>query len=607
MESPKTFAVQFKGLEPSEASRRLKTFGPNRLTPPSLSRGFLGVLRTLADPMSLMLLLASAVYFFMGDSRNGLILAVAVAPVLLVDVLLEARSKNALKKLAQAVAPNSRVIRGGQEIEIPTEELVPGDLLLLREGDSAHSDGIILQAAHLGMDESSLTGESDLKLKEPLTVVPGVKGDESNQFYAGSIARSGHGLGQVTVTGSRTRFGQIAILASEEKPHQTPLQKKIGRLVKLLVVGSIFAVAGIFGLVFWRTGDLERSFLSGVSLAISAIPEEFPLVFTLFLSLGAWRLSLKGVLIRRLSSVETLGSTTVLCVDKTGTLTEGEFHLESHQSLDGTLSELEILEASVLACELSPADPMEKAVWRHAVEHGLDVSTLEKKWQLVFDYDFDPAGKHMSHVWKKEKEGKTEWRIVAKGALEGVLEHCAVTLEERKTIEEANRLLAAQGMRILVLAGRWATSFIGDRLQDERDLKIYGLLGFKDPLRSDVPEAVAQCQKAGIKIKLLTGDHLLTAHAVADTAGVAHESDGILNGPELFQLPKASFEEKVRKGSIFGRVQPEQKYAIVEALQKAGEIVAMTGDGVNDAPALRKADIGISMGKKATEVARASA
>jgi Ca2+-transporting ATPase len=502
------------------------------------------------------------------------------------------------------MAPKARVIRDSVEREVESETLVPGDLLVLQEGDRILADGILRQCANFSADESALTGESVPVSKK--TATAGFPATDESQFFAGSTVLTGQAYGEVSETGFKTRYGRIAKLVSGSEAEPTPLQKKTSYLVRQLVRVAVVVALGVMGLELFRGLSFYQAFLSAVSLTIAAMPEEFPLVFTLFLSLGAFRLSRHGVLIKRMASVETLGSTTVICVDKTGTLTAGHFELDSHLPLTPWATEEAVLEASVLACEISPADPMEKAILDHTRQHGVQVREVQDRWRLVYDYDFDPLGKHMSHVWQK-KENPKAWRIVAKGALEGILEHCAISPEEREAAERENERLASHGARVLAVAGRDGGVFTGKRTEDERDLKFLGLLAFRDPLRPEVPQAVALCQQAGIRIKIVTGDHLLTAHAVADAAGIDHEPESLLNAPGLSHLPPERLLEKAARGVVFARVQPEQKYAIVEALKQSGEVVAMTGDGINDAPALKKADIGIAMGLKGTEVARASA
>lgn len=595
--------IQNKGLESTEAKRRLEVYGPNRLNGGKRAARLREILRTLADPMAVMLFLASGLYFVMGDRQNGFVLLAAVLPVLLVDVVLEFRSHQALKNISQAFAPKARVLRDGAEVDIPTEELVPGDLLVLQEGDKTHADGVLRQSSNFSVDESALTGESEPVAKQHCSI--STKPSEESLFFAGSTVLSGQAYGEILATGPKTRFGQIAELVREEGGESTPLQKKTGLIVKRMALIAIVVILLVFLFTLLRGSSIPSSFLSSISLGISIVPEEFPLVLTIFLSLGAWRLSRRGVLIKHLVSVETLGSTTVICVDKTGTLTQGKFVLDSHHPLFSNSTEEEVLEASVLACELSPADPMEKSILSHALEHGVSITAVQDSWELVCDFDFDPLGKHMSHVWMKRDD--STFRIVAKGALEGILEHCDISSDERKRAEIENARLALKGFRVLAVAGRFSQFCSGKREEDETGLKLYGLVAFNDPLRPEVPGAVALCQQAGIRIKIITGDHLLTAQAVADAAGITHRPEDLVNGPDLKKLDPEHFEKRIREGVVFARIDPLQKFTIVEVLKRSGEVVAMTGDGINDAPALKKADIGIAMGVKGTEVARATA
>ena len=559
--------------------------------------------------MALMLGAAGAVYLLMGETKDGVILFAAIAPVLAVDVLLAARSRSALRKLAAAVSPRVRVLRDGTEQEIPSEAIVPGDLIVVNEGDILHADGVVRRAANLVMDESQLTGESEPVAKHAHTLPDEERAPPEVRFWAGSLVLTGQGVGEVTETGPRTRFGKIAHLVAGSAPAPTPLQRKTGRMVKRLGLVAGLVACAVFGLALVRGEEPYHALLTALSVAIAAVPEEFPLVFTIFLSMGAFRLSRRGVLVRRLAAVETLGSTTVICTDKTGTLTAGVFALDAHVALNEALTEDALFEAAVLACEAQPRDTMERALVRHAREHGVEAEQLHAVWDLVYDYDFDPAGKHMSHVWAlRDSAARPEWRICAKGALEGVLEHCDLAPGERQRAEQLQVELAAKGMRVLAVAARPAVAASGVRAEDERGLRLLGLLGFRDPLRPEVPTAVAECRGAGIRVKIVTGDHALTAHAIAEAAGVPHEDDtGVLTGDELDALPPEALSERLRSTAIFARVRPEQKHGIVDALAKSGEVVAMTGDGINDAPALRRADIGISFGLRGTEVARAAA
>ncbi len=560
----------------------------------------------LADPMAIMLAAAGAAYLAMGERLEGAVLLGALIPVLGIDVLLEARSRSALRTLAASVGAKARVIRDGHEQEIPAEDLVPEDLLVISEGDFVHADATVISVSNLATDESQLTGESEPQNKHASDEVS--PGAEESRVYAGSRVLAGHGSARVTATGASSQHGKIAALVAVAQSDRTPLQRRVAVIVRWTATAGIALSVAVFGLELLRGASLSRAFLYAITLAMASVGEEFLLVLTLFLSVGAFRLTRRGVLARRISAVETLGSTTVICLDKTGTLTAGSYELAEHLPLAGDISENDLLVAAVLACEPEARDSMEAVIVRHCADHQVDVAKIHRDWNLVFDYDFDPRGKHMSHVWRATHGGDAT--IVAKGALEGVLEHCAIDAAARARAIAANADFAARGMRVLGVAGRASSNlsdFIGTRSHDERGLKLYGLLSFNDPVRPGVPAAVAECQRAGITLKLVTGDHALTAHAIADATGLAHQNDGIVTGAELESADAERLNELARTKSIFARTAPAQKYAIVDTLIKSGEIVAMTGDGINDAPALRRANIGVSMGHRATEVARAAA
>jgi len=625
-------AASLTGLGSKEARARLAEFGPNTMVERACGARLLRWLAMLADPMALMLAGAALLYLLLGKLHEAAVLSAVVVPVLSVDVLMEARSQSALKQLASAVAPRARVLRDGHPEEVPTAELVPGDLLLFREGDILHADGIVRNAANLALDESQLTGESEPREKTAHPGASPVEAGDSCLFFAGSMVLAGQGVGEITATGRRTRFGNLARLVGESELEATPMQIKTARAARWLVGIALTLSVAIFA-VRWLGGVPPReALLYSVSLAMSAVCEEIVVVMTLFLTLAALRLSRQGVLVKRLASVETLGSTTVICMDKTGTLTAGKFALEVVRALEGgRLGEPALLEAAALACEPGAMDSLEREILAYCRRHGVDVETLHRQWRLAYDYPFDIAGKHMSHVWTRVSGGDGAAGsacIVAKGSLEGILEHCRVDLADRERALAMNSEMARQGMRVIAVAGRLAAAgasagsvaagaegssaqapagFSGLREQDERDLALYGLLGFRDPLRAEVPAAVGECQSAGVELKLITGDHALTAHAVAEAAGIIHDDSLIVNGSDLARLGADAAGDLARRASIFARVQPEQKYQIIDALVRAGEIVAMIGDGINDAPALRRAHIGVSMGRRGTEVARAAA
>jgi Ca2+-transporting ATPase len=592
------------GLSEREAARLLTEVGPNRWVERDRLEWLREALRLLLDPMAVMLVIAAVIYVVLGDTQDAVVLALALIPVLGVDVLLEARSRTALAKLAQAAAPLAEVVRDGVVHAVALEALVPGDLLVLREGHTVAADGLTLWSANLSIDESSLTGESEPQSKCVASEAPDASPDA--RFFAGSMVVSGHGFGRVTATGQGTKYGGIAALVAHTAPSASPLQRYAGQLARRLGGVAILVAVGLVPLSLARGDSWTESLLGAVSLAMAAIPEEFPIVLTLFLSVGAWRLARHGILVRRLASVETLGSTTVICTDKTGTLTRGEFRMTEHLVLDSALSDGEFLEAAVLACERHPVDAMERAIGAYAEQHKVSLATVGARWTLVRDYDFDPIGKHMSHVWRALAADDL-FLIAAKGAVEGVLAHGRMDPAMRSRVLEANDRLASRGLRVLAVAGRRTDRLGLTRDEDERDLAVYGLLGFQDPLRPEVPAAIRECQEAGIRVTMITGDHALTAHAVAHAAGLVHDDGLIVTGDELTALSEAEREQRIRRAAIFARISPEQKFLIVDGLKRTGAIVAMTGDGVNDAAALRRADIGIAMGQRGTDVARAIA
>ncbi len=582
--------AQMTGLTSADAALRLARFGPNRLVAAPAWQRARRALALLADPMALMLVVAGAVDWVLGQRVDAIILFVALAPVLGVDVVLEARSQRALARLREAVAPTAHVIRDGREQEVATEAVVPGDVLVLREGDLIFADACVLDEG-VTVDESHLTGESEPQPRKPGAFV-----------HAGSRVLAGRARAVVTTTGRATSFGKVATLVAEATAGETPLQQRIGRMVRrLYAVALVVAVVELVANLVLGVAP-STAVIAAVTLAMAAVPEEFPLVFTLFLSLGAARLAGRGLLVRRLVSVEALGSTTVICADKTGTLTHGRFELDEHLALAG--GDADLLEAAALACEPSPDDAMELAIARHCAEHRLSIDELHRGARLVGDHPFEAAGRHMTHVWQR---GET-WSTTIKGALEGVLEHCAIDDGERARALAAMNDLAARGMRVLAVARRDGRGVAPrDRAEAEHDATLVGLLGFRDPVRGEARAAVAACRGAGIAIKVVTGDHALTARSVAEAVGLDVSDAHVVTGAELDALAPDARTARIRAATVLARIRPEQKYEIVDRLVGAGEIVAMAGDGINDAPALRRASIGVSMGARATEVAREAA
>lgn len=581
--------ISTTGLSSEEARKRLQEFGPNEISSSKISSSFEGLKEVLLDPMGLMLLSLAVIYYLLGNIKDSVTLFIAYIPVILVDVFMELRSNQALKALKASLKKIAKVYRDGQIIEEQTQNLVPGDVILFEEGQLLPADGKVLQAHDLKMNEAALTGES----------IP-VEKSEDLPFFGGTNVMQGRGLGLIQQTGRNTKFGTIAALLEGSEKVTSPLQKKVYAMIKKILIFSVSLAFVLFFLELFREKTFLQSLISALTFGMASIPEEFPVVFTLYLSFGAWRLSKHGVLVKSLPSVEALGSVDIICTDKTGTLTEGIFQLEQIIPFEKTLSEKDLWETALMACEEKITDSMEKAIHAKAPLAITDLS----HWQLTWDYPFDNKQKYMSHVWKNKTTQL--FQISMKGSTEGVLGHCAVSNEQRSEIEKQVHHFAGQGKRLLALARRVGPAH-GDRQQDERDLRFTALLVFSDPVRKTSKEAIARCQEAGIQIKMLTGDHPVTAHAIAHETGILHQSEKIYTGDELKKLTEAERFEIYKTEAIFSRVLPEQKYEMVQALKKQGFVVAMTGDGINDAPALRNADIGISMGENATDVARSAA
>ena len=597
------------GLTEAEAVSRLQKYGRNEIVPKKKHENWLSFFAFLKEPMIWLLVGAAAIYFVLGDSLDAWIMLLAAIPIAAIDVIIEYNTENALEKLRKIALPRIRAIRNGAEQEMDCTELVRGDIFLVSEGEIIPADAVVLESSDLALDESALTGESqpvDKGQKKDYT-----EGVFSNQnvVFAGTTVMGGSARCLAFRTGTATEYGKIGKMIAGIETAKTPLQKNIGQIVGVL--GMVAAVLFVFLFamqVFVAGKGWSEGLLDAVSLAIAAIPEEFPVTFALFLSLGAWSLAKVNALVKRMIAVETLGSVTVICTDKTGTLTSGRMTL-THVYYDGEIYDAdeflarphakEVVEAAVLACEKNPFDPMEKSIFDYARKAG-DPDALQARHSLEAEYSFDNKSKYMSHAWKYD--GKL--RLCAKGSVEGILARSKISKAGKEGVLKANAHLAQKGMRLLALAKKPLSSLKG-RKKDEAGMEFLALLVFSDPLREGVPQAVRECEAAGIRVMMLTGDHRLTASAIAQEIGFKDIS--MMEGSELARLPKSRLASILSSINVFSRLVPEQKLSIVVGLQAKGEVVAVTGDGVNDAPALKRADIGVAMGQRGTEVAREAA
>lgn len=616
------------GLSSVEARERLDRFGPNALDTEPARTVLQRLLDMAREPMFMLLVAAAGLYILLGSVVEGLTLSLFVLAMLGMTFWQEGRADAALQALRGLTQPQARVLRDGRVQRVPASELVPGDLLLLAEGDRIAADGWLRQSEHVQVDESLLTGESLPVGKQaaphraPEAMPPG--GEDSPAVFAGSHVVRGQGLAQVTATGARSQVGQIGAALAQTHEPLSPLQQQTAALVQKLALAVAVLCLIMLVTLGLRHGDWLAALLTAIALAMALLPEEYPVVQTLFPALGARRLTQAGVLTRRINAIETLGAVTVLCTDKTGTLTQNRMTVaalacgdaQAPQVLywpDAQLPALApefhpLLEHAILASAPEPFDPMEHAFHRMGAEHLQDTEHLHADWTLVHSYALSPALPAMSHIWRT---GETEngqgngHSVSAKGAPEAVLDLCHMPEEERRQWLATANDLAAKGLRVLGLArGQHVGSDFPGNAHD-LTFEWLGLIGLTDPLRPDIRQAVAQCHSAGIRVLMITGDYPATARVIAAQAGLS--GNDVLTGDELAKLDDPALRERLRSTPICARITPAQKLRLVQALQANGEVVAMTGDGVNDAPALHAAHVGIAMGLRGTDVAREAA
>ena len=626
------------GLSATEAQARLQQDGPNHL-PGDQPRGLRGIVwETLQDPMFALLLGAAVLYLALGDVQEGAVLLGLVLVVLALTLYQEGRTENALAALRQLSSPRALVLRDGARLRIAGAEVVRGDVLVLAEGDRIPADAVLLQGNGVQVDESLLTGEAVAVDKRPLAQdAQDAAGEAQSRLYSGTLLIAGHGTARVSATGAHTEIGRIGSALASLGHEASPLKQQMAHLVKLLALvalgASLFLVAA-YGLL---RGDWLAAVLAGIALAMALLPQEFSVVLTVIPALGAWRLARQQVLTRRLAAIETLGATSVLCADKTGTLTENRMTVvQLYVPGNGATSDQAdaanaagaslaiayeasaelpeafhtLVEYSILASVTDPYDPMEKAFHRLGQHFLQGTEHLHRDWSLVQEYALTPELRAMSHVWRAaDVRGASGMHsVAAKGAPEAIFDLCHLDAARQARLNAAVDTMAAQGLRVLGVA---QARFAGDdwpAIAHDFEFEFVGLLGLADPLRVGIPEAVQQCRTAGIRVVMITGDYSATAQAIARAAQLdAGRADQVLNGSDMDGLTDAQLQQRMQTVSVCARIAPQQKLRIVQALKANGEIVAMTGDGVNDAPALKAAHVGVAMGARGTDVAREAA
>ena len=607
------------GLSEEEAAGILKNDGYNELPSQKKQSLFSILLNVLKEPMLLLLLGAGLIYLLLGEVKDALILLIFVFVVVGITFNQQRKTERALDALKCLSSPRALVIRDREQKRIPGREVVKGDILILREGDRIPADGVVLFCANLLVDESLLTGESLAVRKSESTglisLQPGQPGGDDLPFvYSGTLVIQGHGVAQVSATGIRTEMGKIGKALGTIAEEDSLLKKETALIVKnFAIVGGILCalVVVVYGLT---RGDWLHGLLAGLSLSMALLPEEFSVVLLIFLSMGAWRMSKRNVLVRRMPAIETLGSSTVLCVDKTGTLTLNKMILSSiysgNESCEIDKNECllekfhELLEFGYLASQQDPFDPLEKEIKKSTEKFLPDHEDIHREWKLIREYPLSKNLLALSNVWESNDHRKHV--VATKGAPEAIFELCSLNEAEKEKMLSQVQKMADKGLRLLGVA---KASFQDDSLPEKQhdfEFEFIGLLGFVDPVRPEVAQSVKECYTAGLRVIMITGDYPGTAQHIARQIGLK-DPEKYITGPELASMQKEELAEKIKTTNIFARVVPEQKLLIVNALKLNGEVVAMTGDGVNDAPALKSAHIGIAMGERGTDVARESA
>jgi len=612
-----------RGLSDADAARALARDGRNEL-PSAAPRGALAIAwEVVREPMFLLLGACVAIYVAVGDLQEAAILATFVAVVIAITFWQERKTERALDALRDLSSPRALVIRDGVRRRVAGGDVVVGDLVVLAEGDRVAADAQVLQAVNLAADESLLTGEAVPVRKmaaDALLPDPRPGGDDLPIVFSGSLIVRGSGIARVFATGARTEIGRIGCALQAIEPVDTPLQLQTARLVRRIAAGAVVVCVALALAYALLRGDWIGGLLAGIALAMALLPEELPVILTIFLALGAWRISRRNVLTRRVPAVEALGAASVLCVDKTGTLTENRMTVTRLVDAKGAVHDLgasgrdggalpedfhAVVEFAVLASARDPFDPMEQAIDALATRRLAGTEHLHGDWTLVREYPLAPSLLAMSRVWRS-RDGAA-LAIAAKGAPEAILDLCHCDAARIAVVTAQVAALADAGLRVLGIARSvLRTPALPDE-QHDFDFEYLGLVALVDPVRAGVAEAVAECRTAGMRVVMITGDYPGTALGIARRIGLGDGAQRCVTGAELARMSDAVLRTSLRSIDVVARALPEHKLRIVQALQANGDVVAMTGDGVNDAPALRAADIGIAMGGRGTDVAREAA
>ncbi|WP_270090781.1 cation-translocating P-type ATPase [Sphingobacterium sp. SYP-B4668] len=592
-----------KGLNTTEVQQSVEKYGYNSVRS-NTDSGFLRLLiNILKEPMLILLLAISLIYFIVGNFAEAYFMLAAIVFVSGISFYQDSRSKNAIRALEKLNEPLSQVIRDGRIVDIPTHAIAVGDLCITEEGQMINADGRIVHSNDFSVNESALTGESLSVFKDVNSV--------DNKVYSGTVTISGVAVFEVEKIGEKTKLGEIGLSIRSITEEKSPLQIQIERFVRNMAIVGLAVFVSVCLVNYVHTRSFLDSLLNGLTLAMSILPEEIPVAFTTFMALGAWKLMRDGVIIKKSSVVETLGSTTVICTDKTGTITENTMHLKAiYSDADEKIvyeeeytlpTAVTVIQTAMWASEPVPFDPMEKEL--HKIYEKFSANDLRPQFEMYHEYPLEGVPPMMTHVFENDKGERI---VAAKGAPEAIIEVCELTAEKREHLRGLVMTFGQQGYRVL---GVGYSNFQGNdfpKRQQDLPFVFVGFVIFYDPPKKGIQEVFRQIYEAGIQVKMITGDNSNTAGSIASQAGISNASAHI-EGREIAQLSDEELNQEVKERNIFARMYPDAKLAVIKALKRNGEVVAMLGDGVNDAPALKASHIGVAMGNKGTEIAKAAA
>lgn len=600
--------INWHGLTDLEAENRLSSKEDQQVEVKKLSRRLTRITSVFLEPMFLLLLGAAVVYFALGEYLDGSMMLIFVLVIIGIELLQKRKTENTLKRLKELSEPFVQVIRENQLKTIPTEKLVVGDLMVITEGGKLPADGFVVKANDFKVNEASLTGESDAVCKVTTEAVSEEVGEgrkwRNDYCYTGTLVISGSGVILIDKIGVTTEYGKIGKHLGELTEESTGLEKQIKKIVTVSVMIAFALFVLVTSITYLRSESLLfktrliESVLGGITLAMALIPEEFPVVLIVFLSVGAWRLAKKQALVKKLSAIENMGAISVLCVDKTGTLTKNE--MEVSELVSFGMTEKELVKNMKLACKSEPFDPMELAMVDYYQRNLPLENGQEQTLELIKEYPFKDDVKMMGNVWQRPGQLK----VVSKGAPEMILSKAKLAQKEIQQLQAEIECLATQGLRVIAVA-EMVVETIDELPATLHDccFDVVGLIALVDPPKEGIKERLQECYQAGIKVVMITGDYSLTAQGIAEKVGIQKLGEAVV-GEQLKVMSDSAVRDLVKERTIFSRVTPEEKLKIVKALRDNGEVVGMIGDGVNDAPALKCADIGIAMGKKGSDVSR---